>query len=268
MAAARNGPAKKEKHRNMRKRLTLIFAVGAAVAVAASAVALAAKPTVVHAGNLVLELNGGVSPTALPKKSFAPVSLNVSGGISTSNGTHPPALKELNILTDKNGTINVKGLPTCSAGKLQAENTQAAKKACPTSILGEGKTKVQVEFPESTPFSAEGPLVVFNGGEKGGTTTLFVQAYVAVPAPTALVTTVKIKKVNKGPYGLQSIASVPTIAGGSGSVTQFELTLNKKKQKYIEAKCPTGRFLAEATAVFTNGTSIKGQVVRPCKGKG
>ena len=182
--------------------------------------------------------------------------------------THPPALKELNILTDKNGTINVKGLPTCSAGKLQAENTQAAKKACPTSILGEGKTKVQVEFPESTPFSAEGPLVVFNGGEKGGTTTLFVQAYVAVPAPTALVTTVKIKKVNKGPYGLQSIASVPTIAGGSGSVTQFELTLNKKKQKYIEAKCPTGRFLAEATAVFTNGTSIKGQVVRPCKGKG
>ena len=252
----------------MRKRLTLILATGAAIAATASAVALAAAPTIVHAGNLVLELNGGVSPTALPKNKLAPISLNLSGGVSTANGTHPPALKELNILTDKNGTINVKGLPTCSAGKLQAEDTAAAKKACPTAILGEGKTKVQVEFPESTPFSAEGPLVVFNGGEKGGTTTLYVQAYVAVPAPTALVTTVKIKKVSKGPYGLQSVASIPTIAGGSGSVTKFELTLNKKKQKYIEAKCPNGRFLAEATATFTDGTTVKGQVIRPCKSKG
>jgi hypothetical protein len=252
----------------MRKRLTLIFAVGAAIAVTASAVAIAAKPTVVRAGNLILTLNGGVSPSTLPKKTLAPISLNVSGGISTSDGSQPPALKELIVDTDKNGTINVKGLPKCTAGKLQAESTAAAKKACPTSILGEGQTRVRVAFPESTPFEAKGPLVVFNGGEKGGTTTLFVQAYVSVPTPTAIVTTVKIKKENKGPYGLHSVATIPVIAGGSGSVTSFELTLNKKKQSYLEAKCPSGRFLAEADAVFTGGTSIKGQVIRPCKSKG
>ncbi len=104
---------------------------------------------------------------------------------------------------------------------------------------------MRVEFPESLPFNATGPLVVFNGGEKGGVTTLFIQAYVSVPTPTALVTTIKIKKVHQGPYGLESVATIPVIAGGSGSVTNFSLKIGKtftykgKKQSYLEAKCST-----------------------------
>ena len=115
-----------------------------------------------------------------------------------------------------------RALPTCASCKLQATDTQHAEAACPKAIVGKGKTTVRVAFPESTPFSANGPLVVFNGGEKGGTTTLYIHAYVSVPAPTAIVTTVKIKKEHRGRYGLRSIASIPPIAGGSGSVTNFE----------------------------------------------
>ena len=134
---------------------------------------------------------------------------------------------------------------------------------------------MRVEFPESTPFSATGPLVVFNGGEKGGVTTLFIQAYVAVPTPTALVTTVKIKKEHHGPYGLRSIATIPVIAGGCGSVTNFELKIGKtftykgKKQSYLEAKCANGSFAAEADAdLRRRDQEAKGQVIRPCKAKG
>ena len=260
----------------MRKRLTLIIALGAAIAIAVASVAVARseKPTVVEAGNVILTLNGGVTPTTLPKNKFAPITLNVEGGIATKDGSQPPALREVIVDTDKNGAINPKGLPTCTSGKLLAQDTQNAEKACPKAIVGKGETVVRVAFPESTPFSAKGPLVVFNGGEKGGTTTLFIHAYVAVPTPTAIVTTVKIKKEHRGRYGLRSIASIPVIAGGSGSVTSFKLKIGKtftykgKKQSYLLAKCANGSFAAEADAIFANGTEAKGQVVRTCKAKG
>ena len=59
---------------------------------------------------------------------MAPITLNVSGGIATSDGSHPPALKEFVIETDKNGGINAKGLPTCKAGKIEATTTTSATK--------------------------------------------------------------------------------------------------------------------------------------------
>ncbi len=117
----------------MRKRLTLIIALGAAIALSVAAVAFAEKPTVVEAGNLVLTINGGVKPTALPKNKFAPITLSVEGGIATKNGAQPPALKEAVILTDKNGTINAKGLATCTSGKLQAERHPAGQEGLPES---------------------------------------------------------------------------------------------------------------------------------------
>jgi hypothetical protein len=255
----------------MRKHLTLTLALAAALVVGISAIAFAAgeKPTVVEAGNVVLTINGKVTPKALPKHKLAPIALHIEGGIATKDGSQPPALREVIVDTDKHGTINAKGVPACRAGQIEATDTTHAKAACKKAIVGEGKTTVRVAFPEQTPFNAVGPLVVFNGGVKGGVTTLYIHAYVAVPTPTAIVTTVKISKEHKGLYGTHSIASIPLIAGGSGSVTHFELTINHKKYRnYLEAECANGKFVAQAESVFRDGTRIKGGVVRTCKAKG
>ncbi len=196
----------------------------AALAVVAMAVvglvgqALAEKATVVRAGNLVLRINGGVAPKKLPKNRMAPITLRASGSIATVDGTQPPATRTVTIDFDKHGTINAKGLPVCRSGQLQSRDTKAAKKACPKAIVGKGSTTVEVAFPEQAPFTATGPLVLFNGGVHGGVTTMFIHAYVNVPAPTAIVTTVKVKKVHKGPYGTRAVARIPKIAGGSGSL--------------------------------------------------
>jgi hypothetical protein len=80
-----------------------------------------------------------------------------------------------------------------------------------------------------------------------------------------VVTTVKIKKIHKGRYGLLSVASIPKIAGGSGSVKSFSLKLNKG---IISATCPDGHLDARGTAVFAEGTKMSGGVVRACTGKG
>ncbi|HEY5053661.1 MAG TPA: hypothetical protein VII45_09665 [Solirubrobacterales bacterium] len=258
----------------MRKHLTLIFALGALVALSVAGIASAEKPTVVRAGNLILTLNGSISPKALSKTTPTPITLSASAKIATVDGTHPPAVESFVVETDKNGAINTTGLPTCTDGALENSDTKTAEKACPTAIVGKGKTSVQVEFAESTPFNATGPLVVFNGGTKGGVTTLFVHAYVAVPAPTAIVTTVKITKIHNGRYGMKASGSIPKIAGGFGSVTSFELSLNRKytykgkKLSYLTAKCPDGHLNAKGTAKFKDGTTVFGSIVRKCTPKG
>ena len=42
-----------------------------------------------------------------------------------------------------------------------------------------------------------------------------------MPVPAAIVTTVKIKKINRGRYGYEAKASIPKIADSSGSVKSF-----------------------------------------------
>jgi len=255
-----------------RSALTLLFA--AVLSVAAAAIATAEKPVTVRIGEVIVTFNGGVTPKKLPKNELAPIAFDVAGEIKTANGTHPPALRELVIEVDKNGTINAKGLPVCTAGKLQATDTTHARAACPTAIVGEGKTNVEVEFPEQPAFIAKSTLLAFNGGTSGGKTTIFVHAYLSSPVSAAVVTTVKVSKVHNGRFGLKSVATVPKIAGGYGSPVSFDLTLERnftykgKKQSYLLAKCPGGHLNAKGTAVFQGGPTVSAEIVRSCTPKG
>lgn len=248
----------------------------AALACLAGALAVGSLATaeVVTVGNLRLKVDGGFSPKVLPKKSLAPIGLTAEGAISTVDGTHVPAIKEFLLETDKDGAIFTKGYPVCTSGKLQSQLTAAAKAACKSALIGSGTTTAEVELADSKPILVNSQLLVFNGGEKGGTTTLFIHAYFSKPIPGAIVTTVKIKKINKGPYGLLSVASIPKIAGGAGSVVDFKLKIDKKftykgkKVSVLSAKCSRGKLQAYGTAVFADGTRASADFVRPCTGKG
>ena len=250
----------------MRKRLVLTLALGAIAALVVGSIAVAAKPTVIQVGNLKLTFNGGFTPTKLSKTKPTPITLNVSGKIQTTDGSHPPALKEFVLEADKNSSVDAKGVPTCKQGQLEATTTTAAEKACRPAIIGKGTTDVQILFPEQAPIPVKSKLLAFNGGVKGGKTTILLHAFLTQPTPTAIVTTVKIQKHKNGRYGVKSVASVPKIAGGSGSVTSFSLTINKKG--YLLAKCPDGHLDAQGEAVFSDGTRAKGGVTRPCTPKG
>jgi hypothetical protein len=261
----------------MRKHPMAVFAVAALVVMAVAGIAVAAgsnKPVTVRAGNLEVTVNGGFTPTAVSKTKLTPITANFEGKLKTLDGTHPPALKEVVIEADKNTGIDVKGYPTCTAANLQSQDSTHAKAICKDSILGTGNTNVEIEFPEQAPIPVKSPLTLFNGGEKGGVITLFVHAYITVPTPAAIVTTVKVTKIHNGRYGLKSVASVPKIAGGSGSVTSFSLKVGKqfnykgKKVSFISAKCPDGKLQFHGTATFSDGTRASAEVIRTCTGKG
>jgi hypothetical protein len=253
----------------------LAASVSALAVLGAGGSALAAnKPVTVEAGNLVFTFNGGFSPKALPKNELAPITLTASGKLAMKDGGHPPALTEAIVETDKNGAVNVKGLPICKSGQLQSRDTTAAKKACPKAIIGTGRTTVEVQFPEQRPTIIDSALTVFNGGQRGGTTTFYIHAYFSAPISGAIVTPVKIKKINRGRYGLKSTAIIPKLANGAGSVTSFDLKIGKtytykgKKMSVLSARCSGGKLQAFATSVFDDGTKASAGIIRPCTAKG
>jgi len=263
----------------MRRKLMTALALSAVLAVSVAAVASATQTTIL-AGNLKLTFGGTVSPKALPKSTYTPVSSTIFGKIETTDGTHPSAFREAEVNIDKNVKVNVKGFPVCKGGQLEARDTNAAMKVCGSTVLGKGIAHVEIAFPEQKPIVVSSPLTIFNGGEKGGKVTLYFHIFITVPVPAAIVTTVTVQK--KG-TGIHSIAKVPVAVGGSGSALDFSFKLGKtysykgKKVGYFEAKCPTGAFNTTTKALFKNEahipgvaatTTLQGKLSVPCTPKG
>jgi hypothetical protein len=147
------------------------------------------------------------------------------------------------------------------------------EKAFGDAIIGKGSAGISVKFPEQEAIPANSPLLLFNGGEKGGVITLFAHAYLTQPITTAVVTTVKVQRISNGRYGIKSTAAIPVIAGGAGSPTRFSLVIDKKytykgkKVSALTAKCPDGRLQGNAEAIFADGTKVETEVISTCTPK-
>ncbi len=242
--------------------------VAAALALIAGGSALA-KPEVVQVGNLVLSHDGGISPTKLPKRGQAPIDAFISAAIATVDGSHPPAAREAVIELDKSIQVNAEGLPVCKGDQLASRQTSAARRVCGQAIVGRGSARVEIAFPEQTPIVASSPLTMFNGGVEGRTTTIFIHAFITVPVPASVVTTVKLTP-SPGKYGTHVVAKVPAIAGDSGSLTDARIEIDRKfihegkKSSYLTASCPAGRHFIKGRVLFGDGTVVNLTRILPC----
>ncbi|HEU5062258.1 MAG TPA: hypothetical protein VFT79_03770 [Solirubrobacterales bacterium] len=249
----------------MNRHPIFLIALTAALALLFAAVAFAdlgGNSKVWCAGNICVTDDGGIAPDELPKRGKAPVTARLNGKIETRDGTHPPALQSIDLDIDKTIGIDAVGLPTCKSGQIQSRTSAAARKACGSAIVGSGRAEVEVAFPEQAPFRSTGPLALFNGGVQGRATTVLLHAYVNVPAPTAIVTRATITRINRGRFGLHIAAEIPKIAGGSGSVTMFDLEVGRKftykgkRKSFLLAGCPTGTWVTKGQALFKDGTRL------------
>lgn len=246
--------------------------VGAALALIIVASALA-KTEVTRVGNLIIMDNGEISPSKLPRDRQVPVAATLNASVATADGSHLPAAREIVIDIDKTIHVNANGLPLCRAGQLEARDTKAARRICGNAIVGRGTGLAEIGFPEQEPIMVSSPLTMFNGGVKGGKTTLFVHAFITVPVPAAIVTRVEITPINSGHYGLHTVSKIPVIAGGAGSVKKFKLKIDRKftyrgkKRSYLTASCQTGRYFTKGHVLFDEGTLIKFTHILPCTPK-
>jgi hypothetical protein len=247
-----------------------VAAVAAVVLLAAAGTAIALR---LQAGNIVVTTDGGFSPTTLPKHEFAPIKLHGYGQISTADGTTPPILETIVLWFDKHGSVETRGLPVCTPGKLAATTTAVARKLCAGAIVGTGFGKAVVNFPEQPAIAATSPLTIFNGPRKHGNPTVLAHAHLTVPVATTFVVPIEIQKVHDGRYGFKTVAKIPKIAGGNGTPIYGRLSIGREWQykgktlSYVNASCPDGRLQAKGQFRFKDGTLLGGTLLKPCKGK-
>ena len=255
--------------RNHRTMALVIAAALMVVGVAASASAL--TKITLKAGNIEATFEGGISPTVLPKHDSAGVTLTLNGKMGTTDGSHIAALDTVSLEFDKAGSLNTKGLGTCTQQKIESTTTASAKKACRSAIVGTGKVTANIALPEQPPFPASGPLVVFNAS-KGNKQELLLHVYAHVPAATTFVVPVKISKAHDK-YGTKAFIKVPRIVSGAGSVTSFKAKLKKtwnyqgRKQNLLNASCPRSSLSVHGEFKFIGGTKFDGVLIVPCTGK-
>ena len=255
----------------MRKTLLRAVVLGGLALLVLAGSALAIR---LQVGNVIVTADGGFSPTKLPKHGFAPIKLFGHGRISTADGNPPPVLEQIILWFDKHGSVETRGLPVCTAGKLAATKTAQARKLCPGAIVGKGTGTAVVHFPESAPIPATSPLTLFNGPEKHGNPTVLAHAHLTVPVPTTFVVPIEIQRVNAGRYGFKTVAVIPKIAGGYGVPTYGQLTIGRtwkykgKTLSYVNAGCPDGRLQAKGRFVFKDGTVLAGSLLKRCTGTG
>jgi hypothetical protein len=257
-------------------RLGISAAVLSITALIALAVGAASAVTVL-AGNLVFEISGHTSPRALPSDHPAPAGFHGSASVATKDGSHIPAALGTEILVDRHIRLDTTGLKTCTLGQLEASTPSQAMAACGDALLGKGTSAAQVEFPESAPFDATGPLFAFNGPATGGGgyggggyNQQLYYVYANVPLPTALVAVGTVSKAG-GRYGYKISISIPPIAGGAGSFEGAEFTINRRwtyrgrQHSFLNAECVSGHIYAQVEVSFRDGGGLKGKIVNPCQ---
>lgn len=262
----------------MRRRMgiavTAMLLIGAASISFAMAKGKDPKPTVVRAGNMVLKIDGNITPEVLPEHRFAPMGFWGSARLATIDGSHPPALEESVFAADKDVAISVRGLPACRLEQLRAVESKRAQAVCGDAILGRGSATVEVAFPEQKPFDSTGPLVFFNGGERNGVVRVLAYTYVSVPAPTAVIATAEISRVSNGAFGLRVETRIPRIAGGAGSFVAARFNVRRvytykgKRRSVISGRCPDGLLRAQGVFTFSDETVLSGSVFRTCSAVG
>jgi len=256
----------------MGKRL-LIFAGLALVVVLGS---VAAQAEVRQVGNLRMSFSGGFSPHALPREHPAPITLNVAGKISTTDGTHPPALQRIEIGLNRNGHLSTVGLPACTTADLQSSTTEAALSNCRSALVGRGSFKAEFEFPGLGPVPSTGPILAFNG-RRAGKPALFFHLYTANPARFTFVLPLTISH-SKGRFGTVLTGDIPKLASGLGSVSEIDLKIGRnytyrgQRRSYLSASCaaPAGFpgvsfSLAHGSFKFADGRTIAATLSRVCQ---
>jgi hypothetical protein len=242
------------------------------VAVAATALACAAVAAAIttQVGNLKVSATAEFTPRAFPEHGTVPAGFGSILRIKTLNGDQPPALKTLIFEFDKHGKLNFKGVPTCTAAKLEGTTPGEARERCAGALLGTGTGKARVEMPGKAPFTISSPISIFNAPPQGGRPTMIAHAYETVPTPQALLVPFSIEKVSHGRYGYRTEIELPEIAGGDGAAilaeAKFGRTYKRHGQKvgYAEAECVGGRLQVYGKLIFADGSLLQSLLTSPC----
>jgi hypothetical protein len=245
-----------------------LIALLALVALAGGATAASAVPF--RLGNLAIDVEGAVTPEALPAGHDAPISFQVASSLAETAGGPLPITSQFVLDADKQGRFFTHGLPSCTAGRLRGIDTQEALRACGPSLVGRGTTSAELHFAGQGPYIVHAPLLMFYGGSPGRKVILLMHVYATQPVPTTFVVR-GVVSPGSGPYGTHTVVDIPKIAGGNGSLRSFSIRIHRtwtyagKSRSFLIARCQTGHYVGRAELKFTDDTLFQGTVIKKCR---
>ncbi len=218
-------------------------------------------------------------PRRLPRKGAAPISVSVSGHVTTTDETQPPQLKQLTIEINRHGRLDLKGLPTCQVNRIQPASNDRALAACRSSLVGQGKFLGTINLPGSAAYPIEGKLLVFNGIEHGRQVLL---GHIFSPRPFSIsfVMTFAIQTKPHGTYGTTLTANLRKALGTKRNLTGIEMTLSRRfhaggrRHSFLSAGCPAPKGfpgavfpLARTSFAFAGGKKLTTTLSSECRAR-
>jgi hypothetical protein len=232
-----------------------------------------------QSGTLRISFDGGFRPRALPRDRPVPVTLEVEGAISTTDGSRPPALQQFEIGVNRNGLLSTNGLPACSMPRLQSTTSTAALERCRPALVGQGTFGATVEV-DGRLIPAAGEILAFNGRFRGGPAVL-LHFYTATPTGVSLIMPLALVHQAKGQFGTRLETKIPVLAGGFASITKIQLKIGREynyrgqRRSFLSASCaapagfPQAIFnFARGDFHFADGKTISTVLTRQCRVRG
>lgn len=229
-------------------------------------------------GQLILSLDGGISPLRLPRERPAPVAVRLEGGLRTADRSQLPRVVAVEIGLPGEGVISTRGLPVCSRRRLRGTKSPGALAACRSALVGHGELEADVLLPGQAPFAIEARLLLFNGRLASGQRAVLLHAHASRP-PTSVVVPFAIRR-RAGRFGTALVAHLPPALGPWPHFARFEMTLSRRyvhrgqRRSFLSASCPipprfTAGFLSLARSTYglADGRSLSVDIVRGCRAR-
>lgn len=256
----------------MRRRLLAIPLLVALLSLGGGTIS---RAEVEQVENLRINFDADFAPNALPREKAAPVTVSIEGKIATTDGSHPPALRWLEISLHRSGQLDGSGLPTCLAPTLQSTSTATALARCRGALVGRGSFQADVKLGREIP--AVGKILAFNS-RSGGKRSLLLHLFADVPVRFTMIVPLAIGRREEGQYGTVLRAKIPRIGGGLGSITQIQMTIGRRyrfrgeRHSYASAACGAPPALQGAVFPFARASfrfeahrEIRTTLIRSCQ---
>lgn len=199
------------------------------------------------------------------KKAYKPVAMSFR--TATGNGTYkntdptsvPNPAVRTQVVFDKDLKLNFGGITRCTAD-LGGGSTATAIAACPDSIVGGGTARIRVTgVGESRvkvtafvgPLNADNQPTILLFSDPGFTSGQVLVGTIETAKPPWLT--------GKSAYGVTLDVKIPLLAGGTTSLTEFEVTVgNGYRKGFITGKCPDGVFKSSSRFWFSDKNGAGG----------
>jgi hypothetical protein len=231
-----------------------------------------------QSGNLIISLEGGLTPQKLPRHERAPVAVELGGRVETADHSPLPRVNWIKLELAYRGELNTRGLAVCPRRRLRGTDTEQALRACGPARVGRGHLFAKIFVPNQPPFDVRAHLTAFNGRTAAGRHAVLVHAYAANP-PVSFVIPFSVHH-RSGTFQTVLVALIRRSAGPWPHVADFQIKVGRRfrdrgrTKSYLSASCPAppglrGGFLslARATYSFEGGTQLSKEIVRSCRAR-